>query len=156
MAMVAQAVLGRPIVFELSAANVDKPPLSVLEIQRRLAQFDPIETIAVTSAPTFLAKARLFPGATFVVGADTLCRVGALRYYNHDPALRQDAIEVLRAAACQFLVFGRKQGDAFLSADDLDLPTALRELCRTVPEREFRCDVSSTELRKKQRGDATP
>lgn len=147
---VAQSLLRRPVAFELSAVNVDKPPLDQEEIERRVAQFEKGDTVLLTCAPTFVAKAQLFPGATFIVGADTVLRIGALRYYNQDPQARDRAIASLTDAGCGFLVFGRKLGDEFLGADDLNLPPELRKLIRPVPEELFRCDVSSTELRRQR------
>ena len=55
-------------VFELSAFNVDKPPLPVNVILERINQFSGKYSVVATNAPTFIQKARLFPGATFVVG----------------------------------------------------------------------------------------
>ena len=54
--------------FELSVTNVDKPPLEKSEIERRLSQFGPEDTVALTRAETFQKKAALFLGRTFVQG----------------------------------------------------------------------------------------
>src|SRR5687768_8902545 len=70
LARVAEELRGEPAAFELSAANVDKPDLSAEEIRRRLVQFQWQAPVWLTHAPLFIAKARCFPGATFVVGAD--------------------------------------------------------------------------------------
>lgn len=137
--------LGRPVGFELSVANVDKPPLDYVELGRRLAQFTPAEVV-VTNAPTFLAKARAFPGAAFVVGVDTLARIADARYYQ-SRAARQQAFDQMRALGCSFLVYGRMLRGNFTTLDDLAPPPGLAAMCEGVPEPEFRCHVSSTALR---------
>ena len=61
LAAVAAARLGVPVHFELSVTNADKPELPRDEVARRVAQFAAIAPIWVTRAPTFEAKADLFP-----------------------------------------------------------------------------------------------
>src|SRR4051794_36184671 len=75
LAHVAEQILGRPIAFELSVANVDKPRLTREEIRRRVTQFAWRASVWLTHAPRFLEKAELFPGISFVVGADTALRI---------------------------------------------------------------------------------
>jgi len=107
------------------------------------------EAVGLTRAPTFVKKAQLFPGATFVVGADTVERVGQVRYYGHEAAMQQ-AIESIAAGGCRFLVFGRVIDGAFQTLEELRLPPRLAALCQGVPAEAFREDISSTELRKSQ------
>jgi len=148
MAEIARRTLGQPVEFELSMWNVDKPPLDFLEIDRRLRSFSADETVWLTRAPTFVEKSKLFPGATFVVGADTMLRIGQPKYYGGDERARDVAIENLANAGCRFLVFGRLVDERFETLDQLELPAALRPLCIGCDERTFRLDVSSTELRR--------
>ncbi len=150
MAKAAARRLGCPVAFEISVLNVDKPPLDYTEISDRLAQFSPTEGVWLTSAPTFVEKSRCFPGATFVVGWDTIVRIGQERYYGGSIAARDAALESLAAAGCHFLGFGRKTDQGFQSLADAKLPETLRQLCLEVPETEYRADISSTELRKMQ------
>ena len=139
---------GGAVAFELSVVNADKPPLAAEEVRRRLARFAWRAPVWLTRAPTFTDKARLFPGATFVVGADTAGRVVAPRFYGDDPARRDAALEEFRGRSCRFLVAGRVDpAGRFLGADDLDLPAAQRDLFCSIPEAEFRLDLSSTQLR---------
>ena len=133
------------VAFELSVANVDKPPLDYVELRQRLAQFAPQEVV-VTNAPTFVAKARALGGVVFVVGADTLARVGTARYYGGSRAGAQ-AFAEMRELGCSFLVYGRVVDKRFISLDDLALPPELAAMCVGVPEADFRKDVSSTALR---------
>jgi nicotinamide mononucleotide (NMN) deamidase PncC len=148
MAEIAQEVLGLPTAMEISILNVDKPVLDYLEIDRRLRQFPPERAVWLTRAATFDAKARLFPGATFVVGVDTLRRIADPRYYGNDPHSMLRSLERIIARDCRFLVFGRAVGSSFIRLADLDLPDALRRACREIPAEKFREDVSSTALRK--------
>jgi hypothetical protein len=152
MAEFAEAQLGRPVEFEISLVNVDKPPLAVLELVRRCEQFTPEQSLWLTSAPRFAEKAECFPGATFVVGIDTVGRLIDPRYYAGDAVACQRAIEHIAARGCRFLVFGRALADGFATLSQLDLPQALAAICDEVRETEFRADVSSTEIRIAGRG----
>jgi nicotinamide mononucleotide (NMN) deamidase PncC len=149
MAQAAAAQLGCAVEHELSVLNVDKPPLDFAEMEVRLREFAPDETLWFTRAPTFVEKAELFPGATFVVGADTAVRIGQSRYYGSDEACRR-AIARLAQLGCRFLVFGRLVQGTFRVLEELSLPPDLQRLCIAVPQEMFREDISSTELRARQ------
>jgi nicotinamide mononucleotide (NMN) deamidase PncC len=146
MARVAEAKRGVPVTFELSITNVDKPPLDFIEIRDRLDQF-PDHNVQLTRAATFVEKAAIAPGATFVVGADTVERVGDVAYYDNVDSKRDAAIESLAQAGCRFLVFGRESAHGFRTQDALEIPPALRRLCEGISEAEFRTDLASTQLR---------
>jgi nicotinic acid mononucleotide adenylyltransferase len=146
LAEVASGLLGNPAAFELSIANVDKPPLDRDEIERRLRQFVGRAPVWLTRAPTFVEKARLFPGVVFVVGADTAERILSPRYYR-DITLNA-ALSEIRSQGCQFLVAGRADPNGrFFSLDDLSLSPAHRDLFNAIPLDVFRMDLSSTQLR---------
>ena len=131
--------------FELAIVNPDKPPLSPEDAAARLAGFAGDETVWLTRAPTFPEKARIFPGATFAVGVDTIARIAEPRYYGGPEGLAR-AIALL--GRCRFLVFGRRAGPGFATLASIAVPAALRALCDGVSEAEFRADISSTELRR--------
>ena len=99
LARVAERMLGHPVAFELSVANVDKPTLDAAEIRRRVAQFAWRTSIWLTHAPKFVDKSEHFPGVTFVVGADTAMRVVSPRYYDADESRMRSALEKLGALA---------------------------------------------------------
>ncbi|MBL8830105.1 MAG: hypothetical protein JNM18_24215 [Planctomycetaceae bacterium] len=147
MAEYAATRLQTPVHFELSVLNVDKPTLDFWELKQRAAALAD-EVLWLTRAPTFVRKAALFPGATFVVGADTITRIAEPRYYGDSRENRDAALHEIVASGCRFLVFGRNVNGKFESLDDLALPANLRAICDGVSEHEFRDDVSSTELRK--------
>ena len=150
MIEIAQEMLGQPAALEISIENVDKPPLDYMEIERRLGQFPPEQAVYLTRAATFKEKSRLFAGATFVVGVDTLRRIAAPQYYAGDASACASAIDCIADRGCRFLVFGRDLGAGFIRLADVDLPDRLRSLCREVPPEVFREDVSSTALRQSE------
>ena len=90
LARVAEELRQQPLAFEISVTNVDKPPLAGETVRHRLAQFAWKSPVELTRAPTFLEKSRLFPGTTFVVGADTAERLVAPKYYGDDEARMHD------------------------------------------------------------------
>src|SRR5436305_1581127 len=80
LAALAERLEGKPAAFELSAVNVDKAELHADEVRRRARQFAGRFPAWLTRAALFTEKAALFPGATFVVGADTATRLLDPRY----------------------------------------------------------------------------
>jgi len=148
MIQIAHEWLHEPVALDISILNVDKPPLDYMELERRLGQFPSEQTVYLTRAATFDEKSRLFPGAFFVVGADTLRRIAAPHYYGGSDAACRCALERIAGRGCRFLVFGRDLGVGFVRLADLDLPPALARLCREVPPEVFREDISSTTIRK--------
>ncbi len=130
--------------FELSVSNVDKPPLAEDAVRRRVSQFT--EAILLTNAPTFLAKARLLPHVTFVVGFDTAERILEPRYYDGSRGLTR-GLDEIRDLGCRFLVAGRTMDGTFRKLNTLVVPDTHSDLFVSLPESEFRQDISSTELR---------
>lgn len=151
MRELAEDRLNRRVVFEVSVRNVDKPDLDFIDIHERVKQFETDEYV-LTNQPTFIEKARLLfneAGGSFVVGIDTLTRIDHVRYYISTQH-RDAAITELKNLGIRFLVFGRLEGSAFLTLDELDLGSDLRELCDGVKAVDFRSDISSTELREQR------
>jgi nicotinic acid mononucleotide adenylyltransferase len=154
MAQLASQILGQPVAHEISIENVDKPPLDFTSMRRRADQFNDDQRLWLTRAATFAEKAELFPGATFIVGADTISRIADSKYYGGDPQVRDAAVRSIVDHGCRFLVFGRRRGETFETLGDMELPEPLRSACQAVSESAFRSDVSSTELRRRnQRSD---
>ncbi len=146
MAEIATQRLGVEVEFEIAAINVDKQPLDKAAISKRLRQFTR-HGVHITRAARFVEKARLFNNATFVVGADTILRVGQVRYYSDDPQQHRDAIQEIADLGCRFLVFGRLLEDGFAEPGELALPPGLSAICDGVNGEHFRSDISSTQLR---------
>ncbi|MBM4071108.1 MAG: hypothetical protein FJ271_19500 [Planctomycetes bacterium] len=149
LAAAAAGILGTPVDFELSVDNADKPSLSPEEVRRRLAAMAWHGDALLTRAPLFVQKAQLFPGAVFVVGADTAERIVQPRYYR-DEADMSEALDFINTHGCGFLVAGRLEAGRFMTLDDLDIPPRFRDLFRGIPADAFRVDCSSTELRARQ------
>jgi len=148
MARAAAEVLGKPVAFELAARNADKPPLPAPTVLYRLAQFAGRYPVYVSHAPTFVDKARLYPGATFVVGFDTAVRILQPRFYGHSRANLRAALAAIREQDCHFLVAGRLDEESqFRHAEHLDIPEGFDALFQPLPPSQFRQDISSTELR---------
>jgi hypothetical protein len=148
MAAAATRLTGQPVAIELSATNVDKPPLLVEEIRQRVEQFTWRAPIWLTRAPTFREKALLFPGAVFIIGADTAARIVAPRYYDHSQERMTQALNHFRGHGCRFLVAGRADASGkFVGLAELDVPAAWRDLFSAIPETMFRLDLSSTQIR---------
>lgn len=150
LARVAAEILKSPVAFELSVVNVDKPPLAAAEVRARLAQFSGRARVELTRAPTFLEKSRLYPGVTFVVGADTAERLVAAKYYG-DEARMIAALHEIADRGCHFLVAVRADSTGRLhSLVDAAVPSGFAQLFTPIPESRFRLEVSSSEIRARE------
>jgi nicotinamide mononucleotide (NMN) deamidase PncC len=140
--------VGAAVAAEISIENVDKPLLDSAEVRRRVGQFAADDRVFVTRAATFREKARVFPGATFVIGVDTAERLVAAEYYGDNEVEMRAALSEVRAAGCRFLVAGRAdQTGRFGTLADVAIPAEFAPLFSELPEARFRADVSSTEIR---------
>ena len=149
LAEAAAGVLGAPVTFELSVSNVDKPPLAVEEVHRRLEQFRGIGTVALTTAETFVKKSELFPGCGFAIGWDTVTRLIQPRYYGDSQTAMLQALAEMWGRGSRFAVGGRTDDrGAFRSLPDVNIPDGFRPMFTEIPEADFRRDVSSTALRR--------
>jgi nicotinic acid mononucleotide adenylyltransferase len=147
MARIAEEIAERPVEYELSITNVDKPMLDYVAIRSRIAQFSG-QTLWLTRAATFLQKLDLFPRSTFVMGADTYLRLADPRYYGGSPVAAAAAVARIAAEAAGLVVFGRQRDGMFADPAQFDVPEPLRKISYYVSQREFRCDISSTHLRR--------
>jgi hypothetical protein len=146
MAAAAARLSGAPAVFELAVRNADKGELTEAEVARRAAQFVGRAPLLLSTAPLFSQKARLYPGATFVLGYDTAVRLLDPRYYGGADGLLV-ALNEIRAAGCHILVAGRVVDGRFHTLADLNIPPCYEDLVAPIPEELFRADISSTDLR---------
>lgn len=152
MARVAGQLQGEEVAFELAVDNADKPPLETAVALQRISQFAGRYTIFASNAPTFIAKARLYRGAIFIVGYDTAVRILHPRYYGNSVEELEKALDEIRARECRFLVAGRTGEDGvFRRARDLTVPARYQDLFERIPSELFRKDISSTELRQSGR-----
>jgi hypothetical protein len=148
LARVAEELRQQPLAFEISVTNVDKPPLAGNTVRHRLTQFAWKSPVELTRAPTFLEKSRLFPRATFVIGADTAERLVAPKYYGDDEARMHVALEEIAGSGGSFLVAVRSDVAGRVRAlSDIPVPRRYADLFTEIPESRFRLDTSSTEIR---------
>jgi hypothetical protein len=145
--LAASKIKQKKLIHEISVVNAEKPPLDYLSIQERIQQFGP--NIVLTNAPRFLDKAKLFPGATFVVGIDTWKRVTDPRFYENRPKLMRDVIREFQRLQVHFLVFGREIDGKFENLSPAD-QIEYKGVAESVPESTFRSPkISSSEIRTK-------
>lgn len=153
MAAVTAEIAERPVAYELSITNVDKPALDWIELRDRVAQFtaaaDGRPQLWLTRAATFLEKLAVFPQHTFVMGADTYVRLADPRYYGGSADAARAAVRRIATEARGLIVFGRVQEGVFQDPAQLDVPQPLRDVTYFVSQREFRLDISSTEIRRR-------
>jgi hypothetical protein len=117
-------------------------------VRHRLRQFAWKSPVELTRAPTFLEKSRLFPGVTFVVGADTAERLVAMKYYGHDEDRMLAALEEIGQSGGSFLVAVRvDSGGRLLTLRDIPIPRRFVDLFAEIPEHLFRLDLSSSAIR---------
>ena len=145
LAEAASRMLDLPVEFELSLRNVDKPEITEEETRRRVVQFHGRAPVWLTHAPRFADKAELFPGATFVVGADTAARIVDPADYADDSATMNVVLARIRERRCRFLVAARVLRRRLLLLNDLPIPAEFSDIFVELPG--FRLDLSSTELR---------
>ncbi len=157
LAQVAEEFRKQPVAFEISVTNVDKPPLTAETVRRRLAQFAGKAPVELTRAPTFVEKARLFPGTIFVVGVDTAERLFGVKYYGGDEARMHAALDEIADAGGGFLVAVRLDAAGRVRAlKDIPVPKRYADLFTEIPEHRFRVDTSSSEIRARRGAGGDP
>jgi hypothetical protein len=154
LARVAEELKQQPLAFEISVTNVDKPPLPGETVRHRLAQFAWKSPVELTRAPTFVEKARLFPGTTFVVGVDTADRLFGPKYYGDDEGRMHDALDEIANSGGSFLVAVRIDAAGRVrTLNDIPVLRRYADLFTEIPEHRFRFDTSSSEIRARGRAD---
>ncbi len=152
LARIAEDLRQQPVAYEISVTNVDKPPLAGEMVRQRLTQFAWKSPVELTRAPTFVEKSRLFPGITFVVGADTAERLFGAQYYGGDEARMHLALEEIANSGASFLVAVRIDAAGRVRAlNDIPVPGRYADLFTEIPEHRFRVDTSSSEIRTRGR-----
>ena len=105
-----------------------------------------IYPIEILNELLFSEKAKLFPNSVFIIGADTLVRIMDEKFYSSRKDML-DQIERFNDHNINFLVFGRKVKDSFITLDQIDIPTSLKNRFTGIDETGFRQDISSRSLR---------
>jgi hypothetical protein len=151
LARIAEEVRQRPVAFEISVTNVDKPPLAGDTVRRRITQFAWKSPVELTRAPTFLEKSRIFSGTTFVIGADTAERLVAPKYYGDDEVRMHAALDEIGGAGSSFLVAVRVDAEGRVRRlTDIQVPRRYVDLFDEIPEHRFRSDTSSSAIRARE------
>lgn len=151
----AQQRFSDKIALEITIQNVEKAPLDYMDIEQRLQKIEevlPQHGVWLTKAIRFIDKAFLFRRTMFIVGADTLQRIGDQKYYGDNHSLLMDVLRIITYCGNRFLVFARPNNGKVENLQNLNIPDMLRTLCDDVPEHLFCENISSTEIRK-QLGD---
>lgn len=106
--------LGNPIDIELCVSNADKPALDYISLNRRLNRTrlalkgNPnFGRIIISNTATYFEKSAAYPGATFIVGDDTLARIAMVKYYKGGETEYADGLKTLRQNDNGFLVYPR-------------------------------------------------
>ena len=146
MLSIAENMTGLKGAFELAVKNADKPSLDYLTMEERIEGIGE-NPLWLTNTPNFEDKAKLFKGTTFVLGVDTMARIGELRFYRNHVDLLNKALATFEEQDIHFLVFGRLIDDTFVTLEELDIADVLKRRCTGVAQEIYRNDTSSTAVR---------
>jgi nicotinic acid mononucleotide adenylyltransferase len=152
MAKIASAKYQMPVNFEISLANVDKPPIDFISLNSRLESLkisinhaqELVDSIYLTNAPLFADKASLFPDSRFIIGSDTLNRLFNVNYYRKG----EDKFTLLnhfKKLNTRFVVYQRKDIEPIVDEDIL-------QICDIIPFEDYEDDgTSSTKIRENKK-----
>ncbi len=149
MVVMAKEFTGWEARYLVSASSAHKPSLSVQDLLNKVGQVRAdryrgrqMRTIEFSREdPLFVDKARQRPGATFIVGADTVQNLLDPKW-GVSPSL---VLRQLQTHQAKFLVLGRRTADGrFTTCEDLEIPLIHADMFTPL---EGRVDTSSTELR---------
>lgn len=150
MAEAGHDIFGSPVDLEICVHNVDKPCLNYGEMFHRIDGINEqklpwLGNTLLTNAATFVEKAEMFPTAKFLMGFDTLKRIGMEKYYfNRHHML--DSFRRIKELGCVFLVFHRERdGVTTTDADFAILPKELQAISHV--QQAVITGISSTEIR---------
>jgi nicotinic acid mononucleotide adenylyltransferase len=161
------------VFFEISIVNADKPPIDPEVVAERVKKFLDLDDmpdqwgVVLTRAPLFADKLTYLKDCinsngcdsklNFIIGTDTLVRIVNPKYYGND---EKNMIESLRAMkGAHFIVGGRLEQNVetdqprFVSGEEelSSLPHDFaNDMFTIMRESEFRVDISSSEIRRKQ------
>ncbi|HTE85141.1 MAG TPA: hypothetical protein VK821_10440, partial [Dehalococcoidia bacterium] len=114
------AMTGKQVVFELAAANADKPGIDRAALAARAFQFRGRWPVLVSEGlPLFIDKARAYGGFSFILGLDTAVRLFEPKYFGGE-AGRDAAVAELRELGTTFYVCNRGEDPLALTTLILD------------------------------------
>lgn len=144
MAKIAAHKYKEPVDFEISLANVDKPPIDFISLKNRIDSLlkyqeeNYIGNIYLTNSPLFADKAVLFPNSVFLIGTDTLNRLFNEKYYRNGEN-KQSLLEHFQKYNVRFMIFNRKNADI---DHDMEIP----DICDIVPTDWYDDDGTSSTI----------
>jgi nicotinic acid mononucleotide adenylyltransferase len=159
MAEIAEEIVGVRCDLDLPIFNANKNPLTYIDIAERLTGLggDHRCYLYLTNAATFIEKARLFPGCTFIVGYDTLERLPQPQFYTGGELERDWTFAQFEELGTHFIIFGRDDPvtGEFKNFDTHKTGVTVADKFFTdhvtvVPQSKFRMNMSSSEIRKEQ------
>jgi hypothetical protein len=71
------------------------------------------------------------------------------QYYQDQTTMNQ-ALDCFNEYDARFIVFGREINKNFLSLEDLEIPSFVRDRFKGVKEDEFRMDIRSREIKRSE------
>lgn len=144
MAMQAERMSGKKVVFSITGTHPDKGVIPADELLRRAEQFRWSWPVAFTQgAALYVEKARMFPKFGFLIGVDAVLGILDPKYYGGVNG-RDAMLAELASLGTRYHVVGRQIGDRFVTLEDIDLPEYHAHLFKPVSGR---WDVRSRDLR---------
>ncbi|WMW22563.1 hypothetical protein RE476_01725 [Methanolobus mangrovi] len=149
MAKIAADKYKEPVNFEISLANVDKPPIDYISLKERINSLlkyreeKYMGNIFLTNSPLFAEKAILFPNSIFLIGTDTLNRLFNEKYYR-DGEDKKSLLDHFHKYNIRFMVFRRNNADI---DKDMEIP----DICDLIPLDMYADDGTSSTIIRKNR-----
>ncbi len=147
MANIASEIYKETPMLEISIENVDKGRMTKEQISERLSKIHAskyLNVVALTEAPTFVDKARLFPGATFIIGYDTAVRIIDPKYAG--PV--EDVLKCFEENNTHFIMFPRIVGGK-LQSDLSVFPERFLKMVTVYDKERKYTHLASRDLRSK-------
>ncbi len=141
---------GRKVVFQISKHHPVKKELffSGGELRRRLLQFRYRHSVVITHHDgLYIDKAKRFPGAHILMGADALVSMLNISFYTRGEAELRDGLKACEENGTIFWVVDRQWQGKTLTLADIEVPYAHRGLFRHLAAVN---EISSTQIRGQQ------
>lgn len=136
------------LIFSTTINPPHKPALSNVEMLQRAKLMRGNDFLLTSDDPLFINKARKFPGATFVMGADTMRRFLDCKWGEPIEPMLQE----FNTLETRFVVLGRLVDGRYTVASDFYGNLVPVRYIHLFNEVNFRLDISSTELRENDFG----
>ena len=137
------------IIFEMSMNNVDKALIKSDTTKSRIEGIVKCGLITmITMKALFFQKNELLRNGFFLVGADTLKRIVDKKYYGNSMERMIGQLAVFEQHSNKFICAPRKDSNSvdLITLDKINVPEILLENIMEI--KDFRVDISSTQLRK--------